>query len=243
MNSWHLGAALSLGLITGLHCIGMCGPLALALPAAGEHRWSFVAGRLLYNLGRAVTYAIMGLMIGVIGVAFSIGGFQRWFSIFAGSLILISLALIYSGVMPRMMEATGFYHLFGRLQNAWRKRFNRNSIRGLFVLGLINGLLPCGPVYAALAAAAVTGHASTSALFMFVFGLGTLPMMLAVSLAGKLIQMPIRRKLQKLVPISAGVVAILLIVRGLALGIPYLSPPVTATQVGAQAGTCCQGGH
>lgn len=243
MNNWHLGAALSLGLITGLHCIGMCGPLALALPVVGEHRWSYFAGRLLYNLGRAVTYATLGLMIGVIGEAFTIGGFQRGFSIFAGCLILTGLILIYSGAMPRVMEATGFYQLFGRLQTAWHKRFNRKSTCGLFILGLMNGLLPCGPVYVALAASAVTGQAATSSLFMFVFGLGTLPMMLTVSLAGKLIHMPLRRKLQMLVPISTGAVAILLIVRGLALGIPYLSPSITATQVNAPAGSCCQSGH
>jgi len=239
MNSWHLGAALSLGLITGLHCIGMCGPLALALPPAGNRRLTYITGRILYNLGRAATYAAMGAAIGLIGQAFSIGGFQRGLSITAGIFLLAGLFLIYTGNMPQVAASTGFYRVFSVLQNAWKNGFGKNSVAGLFILGAINGLLPCGPVYAALAAAAVTGHVASAALFMFVFGLGTLPMMLAVSLAGGLVQMPLRRKLQKLVPVSVGVVAVLLIVRGLALGIPYLSPPAGATQV--TTGACCHG--
>lgn len=243
MNTWQLGTALSLGLITGLHCIGMCGPLALALPSGGGGKLSYITGRVLYNLGRAITYSLMGALIGLIGQAFSLGGFQRGLSIAAGCLILAGLIMIHCGAMPRIMEITGVYTVFNRLQSAWRNGFRRDHVGGLFFLGLINGLLPCGPVYAALAAAAATGHMVTSALFMFVFGLGTLPMMLTVSLAGKLIQMPLRRKMQKLVPISAGVVAVLLIMRGLALGIPYLSPPVTATELSAKAGACCSMGH
>lgn len=232
-------AALSLGLVTGLHCVGMCGPLALALPRVGDRRATYVLGRLLYNLGRAVTYAVMGMLVGLIGRSFAIGGFQRWVSVGFGVALLIGLLLMQTGLMNRLLDQLGFFRVFAALQRVWKRNFTNRSYTGLFILGLINGLLPCGPVYVALAAAAATGHAATAALFMFIFGLGTLPMMLAVSLAGNLVQMPMRRKLQKLVPISAGVVAILLIVRGLALGIPYLSPPVQATQLGGNPHACC----
>ncbi len=234
-----LGAALSLGLVTSLHCVGMCGPLALALPAVGERRAAYVLSRLLYNLGRAVTYAFMGALVGLVGKSFALGGLQRWISIGFGFALLAGLALMHTGVMARMIEKLGLFHLFAKLQLLWRRHFGGHGYYGLFVLGLINGLLPCGPVYVALAASAATGHVTTASAFMFFFGLGTLPLMLAVSLAGKLIQMPMRRKLQKLVPVSAGVVAVLLIVRGLALGIPYLSPPIEATQLGGSPHACC----
>ncbi len=236
-----IGAGLAFGLVTGLHCVGMCGPLALALPMVGHTRTGYVLGRILYNLGRAVTYAAMGALIGLIGQSFAMGGLQRGVSIGAGVLLLLGLVLMKTGILNRLMERFGIFTLFARLQGLWRRNFSNRGLTGLFVLGLINGLLPCGPVYVALAAAAATGGSGPAALFMFAFGLGTLPMMLAVSLAGKLIQMPLRRKLQKLVPASAAVVALLLILRGLALGIPFLSPPVQATEIGAPPGACCSG--
>jgi len=237
-----IGAAVSLGLITGLHCVGMCGPLALALPVVGKNRASYVTGRLLYNLGRALTYTILGVLVGLVGRSFALGGFQRWVSIAAGILLLTGLILLQTGWLNRIAEQLGLFTIFAKLQSLWARNFRHHSYSGLFVLGLINGLLPCGPVYVALAAAAATGNVATSALFMFAFSLGTLPMMLTVSLAGKLVQMPMRRKLQKLIPISAGVVAVLLIMRGLALGIPYLSPPIQATQLNGNPMACCQGG-
>jgi len=234
-----IAAAFSLGLITGLHCVGMCGPLALALPVTGHNRISYVTGRLLYNLGRAITYTVMGMLVGFIGQSFAIGGLQRWVSIAVGFALLLGLVLMRTGHLNQLMDKLGVFNLFARLQRLWKRNFQHRSFSGLLVLGLINGLLPCGPVYVALAAAAATGTVATAMLFMFVFGLGTFPMMLAVSLAGTLVQMPMRRKLQKLVPISAGVVAVLLIVRGLALGIPYLSPPVQATQLDGNPAACC----
>lgn len=242
MSLLFAGAAFSLGLVTGLHCVGMCGPLALALPVVGKSKPAYLAGRLIYNLGRAITYTVMGILIGLAGEAFAIGGLQRWVSIGVGVMILLSLALVYFGFMPRIMESLGIWKAFGRLQQLWKAQFQNKRYSGLLTLGLINGLLPCGPVYVALAGAAATGSAATAGLFMFVFGLGTLPMMLAVSLAGKLIQMPLRRKLQKLVPASAAVVAVLLILRGMALGIPYLSPPAEATSIGGNPHSCCSSG-
>ncbi|HMO52115.1 MAG TPA: sulfite exporter TauE/SafE family protein [Kiritimatiellia bacterium] len=240
-----LAGALSLGLVTGLHCVGMCGPLALALPVVGSSRTAYVSGRLLYNLGRALTYAGMGAVLGLMLQAgslrssFNVGSFQRGVSLVMGLLLLTGLLLMASGVLNRILERLGVFAVFAKLQGVWARNFKHRTFSGLLTLGLINGLLPCGPVYVALAAAVALGSPATSALFMFVFGLGTLPMMLGVSLAGKLVQLPLRRRLQKLAPVCAGVVAVLLITRGLALGIPYLSPPVEATELGGNPHACC----
>jgi sulfite exporter TauE/SafE len=235
-----LSSAFFLGLLTSLHCVGMCGPLALALPLTGDTRARYIAGRLIYNLGRAVTYASMGLILGLVGQAFSFGGYQRWISFSVGVVLLTGVMLTRTGLMNNLLNRIGLFGLFARFHATWTRKFKRGSLAGLFILGLINGLLPCGPVYVALGAAATTGRADLSGLFMLVFGIGTLPLMLGVSLAGKLVQVPIRRKLQRLIPVSAGVVAVLLIVRGMALGIPYLSPPIEATSLEGQPHTCCR---
>jgi uncharacterized protein len=238
MTTLLFTSALTLGLVTGIHCIGMCGPLALALPLTGRSRAAYVAGRVLYNLGRAVTYAAMGAAVGLVGQvgrSFDAGGFQRWVSIAAGVLLLAGLFIFKAG----LLEKLGVFRLFAVLQRIWARNFRQRGFTGLFLLGLINGLLPCGPVYVALAAALATGQVVTAALFMFIFGLGTLPAMLAVSLAGKLVQLPLRRRLQRLVPVSTVVVALLLLLRGLALGIPFLSPPAQATELGGKPGACC----
>ena len=108
----------------------------------------------------------------------------------------------------------------------------------LLLFGLLNGLLPCGLVYAALAGAAATGGPLGGALFMAAFGLGTIPAMLAVSLAGRLITAPWRARFQRAVPVAMAVLAVLFIVRGLSLGIPYLSPDLSPEAV-AGGRSCC----
>ena len=86
-----LGTAFFLGLAGSLHCAGMCGPLAMAVPVLGRNRWAVLASRLIYNLGRVVTYALLGLVFGLIGQTFALAGFQRWVSLVTGALILIGL--------------------------------------------------------------------------------------------------------------------------------------------------------
>jgi sulfite exporter TauE/SafE len=108
----------------------------------------------------------------------------------------------------------------------------RRSFATLVLLGLLNGLLPCGLVYVAGAGATATGGVLSSLAYMATFGAGTVPMMLAISLSGKLVPFSIRLKLARLIPVSVFLLAMLLILRGLSLGIPYLSPDLAA-------GSCC----
>jgi sulfite exporter TauE/SafE len=109
----------------------------------------------------------------------------------------------------------------------------RSSLVSLASLGLLNGLLPCGLVYVACAGAAASGHVLGGMGYMLAFGLGTLPMMLTVSLSRRMVPASWRVGLRAAVPISVFVVAMLLILRGLSLGIPGLSPDM------AQPGACC----
>jgi len=113
-------------------------------------------------------------------------------------------------------------------------QLQRRTFRSLALLGALNGLLPCGLVYVALAGAVSRGSLAAGILFMALFGLGTMPTMLAVSLSGRILPLAFRSKLRAAIPVGVCLLAMLLILRGLALGIPYLSPDL------AGGAACCR---
>lgn len=227
MQFW---TAFLLGFIGSAHCAGMCGPLALALPQTGNTRAKFFTGRLAYNLGRLVTYCALGLVFGLFGKTFLLAGLQRTLSIALGVSLLAGLLM--SRRLALWKPAT---LLVNQLKARMSGLLRRRTFTALTLLGLLNGLLPCGLVYVACAGAAATSGGISGSLFMAAFGAGTLPMMLALSLSGKLVPFSLRLKLLKAVPVSVCVLAALLILRGLALGVPYLSPDLSASQP-----LCCQ---
>lgn len=220
----ELWTAFILGLVGSLHCAGMCGPLALALPPAGATAPAFFTGRLAYNLGRLITYGALGLIFGLIGKSLFLAGVQRWTSIGLGILLLVG---IFSS--RRMALWRPITLLVEQVKSRMAFLFRRRSFGALFLLGLLNGLLPCGLVYVAGASATATGSLLAGALYMVVFGAGTVPMMLTISLSGKVIPPALRLRLLKAVPVAVFLVASLLILRGLGLGIPFLSPDLSAS--------------
>lgn len=215
----ELWTAFLLGLLGSLHCAGMCGPLALALPATGKTSATFVLGRLAYNAGRIVTYGLLGAGFGLLGGTLAVAGIARWVSLVAGFAILLGLIASSRHVLNASVAKL----------SAWvRARLgfflNRRTLASTFFLGAFNGLLPCGLVYAACAVAVTVGGTLMGVGYMLVFGLGTVPMILGIGLFGMKLQLAIRLKFQKLIPVGLFVVGVLLILRGMALGIPYLSP-------------------
>lgn len=225
-------AAISLGLLGSFHCLGMCGPIALALPIHHQTPVIKVFSVLLYNLGRAFTYSVFGLLFGLLGQGFFVGGFQQVLSVVIGSLLLISVlySLLYSKGLFNISAINGFVL---RLKAGFGDLFRLKSLSSMFLIGLLNGLLPCGLVYVAIAGATATGHYLNGALFMFLFGLGTLPMMLSLSLFGQFIQVKYRNLMRKAVPVFVSAMAILMILRGLNLGIPYVSPRIVEKETSA----------
>lgn len=218
----ELWTAFALGAAGSLHCAGMCGPLALALPRSGATPLSYVAGRVAYNAGRLVTYAALGLIFGLAGRSLVLAGVQRWTSIALGIMLLAGL------FASRTVRLGGpLYGVVGSLRSRMSHLLQKRSIGALGVLGLLNGLLPCGLVYVACAAATVTGTAAAGAAYMLVFGLGTVPMMLAISLSGRLVPPAWRLRLTKTIPVTVFLVGSVLILRGMSLGIPYLSPDLS----------------
>jgi uncharacterized protein len=215
-------AALLSGLIGSLHCLGMCGPIVLMLPVGTTSKGGFLLSRLSYNLGRVITYAILGSICGLLGHLVILAGYQQALSIAVGAIILLAF------IIPRRfickISPAFIGNITNKLTGLWGKLLNSPRAISLFVIGLLNGLLPCGLVYVALAAASTTGNAGNGLLYMAIFGLGTIPLMLIFSLFSGLLPNRIRLWAPKLIPIAAVTLAILLILRGLSLGIPYVSP-------------------
>ncbi len=222
-----LWTAFMLGFAGSLHCAGMCGPLALALPHPGRGMAGFVGGRVLYQVGRVTTYIGMGLVFGLVGRSLALAGVQRWVSVGAGLLILSGL--VVAGWSGAAAPLTSWVN---RVKGWLGVLLKRRTMGSLALLGLVNGLLPCGLVYAACAGAAASGEAWGGMAYMAVFGLGTVPMMLGLGLSGQAMPVAWRFRLQRLIPVSVGAVGILLVLRGLALGIPYISPDLAT-------GACC----
>jgi len=215
--------ALVLGLMGSFHCAGMCGPIALSLPLHGSNWWQKAAGGIIYNLGRTVPYGIMGALFGLIGQGFHWLGFQQLISILMGSFMIASVLLPF---LFKQSQSLNFEFFTAPLRKAIQRMFQMRSYSGLFLVGLLNGLLPCGLVYLAIAGAIGTGSVYYGIAFMVLFGLGTIPMMLFISMLGNFLSIPIRNKINKAIPYLIVVIGAIFILRGLSLGIPYLSPPV-----------------
>ena len=207
----------------------MCGPLALALPHSAASRTRFLAGRGAYNLGRIGTYCLIGLLFGSLGKTLVLAGVQRSASVALGIGLLIGLFASRRIKLWRPVTS-----LVQRLKSRMSLLLRRSSFASLAALGLLNGLLPCGLVYVAAAGATATGGTLAGVGYMTAFGAGTVPMLMAISLSGKLVPPTLRLRLLRFVPASVCLLATLLILRGLSLGIPYLSPDLAAPH------SCCQ---
>lgn len=229
-------AAISLGLLGSFHCIGMCGPIALALPV---HQYSSVKkyiGIFLYNLGRVITYTFLGLLFGLLGQSFFLGGFQQLLSIVIGILLLLSVFLTNRNWVNG--KNLGFiYSFINSVKLQLGSLFNKKGLHFLFFIGLLNGLLPCGLVYLGIAGAIASGNYIKGAEFMFYFGLGTVPIMYAVAFLGQFITLKYRNHIRHAMPFVVSIMAVMLIIRGLNLGIPYLSPQFEKE---SNKVTCCE---
>jgi len=215
--------AFILGFLGSLHCAAMCGPLMLALPVPPGGPMRFVAGRIVYQLGRITTYCLLGVVAGLAGHSLLLAGFQRWISIGLGGAILLGFVL-----SKRIALAASVIQLVAQLKGAMGAQLQRRTFISLALLGLLNGLLPCGLVYVAMAGAVPRGGMLAGAGYMAAFGVGTLPMLLAISFSGRMFPLSWRLKLRGAIPAGVCLLAALLILRGLSLGIPYLSPDLSS---------------
>ena len=212
--------AFLLGFLGSFHCLGMCGPIALAVSAKDNSR--FLRNKIIYNLGRTVTYSILGALIGLVGFSLALAGIQQWISIAMGALILL-MAFFYKS-SERLITQSGLYGGVNKLKSSLGYFLKKGGTPAFFASGLLNGLLPCGMVYIALIASLALQSPLEGAMYMFFFGLGTTPMLVMVMISGKILSLSIRTKLTNALPYFAMFIGILFIVRGLGLGINYISP-------------------
>ncbi len=226
-------SALGLGFASGFHCIGMCGPIALSMGMTKKQALNFYLQNLTYQFGRIFTYTILGAILGIVGEGFEISGFQQYLTIIAG-VLLIAMAIFSFGGLDFSSKVPFLSKFLLKIKISLGNLLQKSDYKSRFSTGILNGLLPCGMVYMALTASLAAGGIWQSAVFMALFGLGTLPFMFAVVLLGNVISQQFRTKVLKVIPVVMILLGTLFILRGLELGIPYISP--SASSMGIHPG-------
>lgn len=218
-----LYSAFIFGLISSLHCIGMCGPIALMLPVDRNNPTKKTTQIITYHLGRLTAYGTIGLIFGLLGKGFFLAGIQQQLSIFIG-IAMIVIVLVPERIFAKYNFSKPVFKLISKIKTTLGSQFKNKSYKSLYTIGLLNGFLPCGMVYVALFGAIAMQSASYGVLYMILFGLGTVPLMSSVVYLNSFLTLSFRNKIQKAIPYVAILIGILFILRGLGLGIPYVSP-------------------
>jgi hypothetical protein len=214
----------------------MCGPIAMMLPLERNNPAKKAFQILLYHAGRLTAYGTLGLVFGLLGKGLYLAGMQQQISIVVGILI-ITIVAIPEKVFARYNFSKPVYHIISKVKSNLGNQFRKKSPDAIFTIGLLNGFLPCGLVYAALFGAIAMQNEFYGTAYMLLYGLGTIPMMSAVVYMSAMLGNPFRNKIQKVIPIVAVCIGVLFILRGLGLGIPYVSP--TTMSLFVQANPNC----
>ncbi len=215
----ELWTALTIGLFGSLHCVGMCGPIALSLPYQAATKVATGINALTYHGGRVLGYATIGILPGLLGQGLFIAGFQKNISLILGLLFFIG-AIFSFGLKNRVSSIPGIRHLNGFIQRQLSQLLKKRSRKTFLSIGYVNAFLPCGLVYLALGGAVTQTSLISGALYMAMFGLGTLPMMFGLSLTGHLVSLKTRQYFRKLIPVFMLFFALLFVIRGLNIELP-----------------------
>ena len=203
------------GFLGSYHCIGMCGPLALALGSSRPELAMNTTRQLIYSVGRIFTYAFLGSVAGYAGLRLtranalsptgqewlaqsgstSLVNIQAWLAVVAGILLII-FGLMTTGILPKRSAKAGGG--ITCLAATWLKTFLTSpSPVNVFLAGVFTGFIPCGLVYIFLAKAASTASVPVGAATMVAFGFGTVPLMVLTGCGGSLLGHVTRARLMK----------------------------------------------
>ena len=218
-----LVSAFILGLLGSFHCVGMCGPIAFMLPVDRSSTFKKITQIAIYHFGRLLAYSIIGLVFGLIGKSLYIFGFQQQLTIIIGVLMIL-VVLIPQQTFNKYNFSRPVYRLISKVKSALGSAMKKKTMDTFLTIGFLNGFLPCGLVYMALFAAIAGGNALNGILYMAVFGLGTIPLMTTAIYFSQFLKGKARQRIQKAIPVFVILIGALFILRGLGLGIPYLSP-------------------
>lgn len=213
----YLWTAFTIGLFGSLHCVGMCGPIALTV--GGKEKWQALINGLLYNLGRTITYTLMGAIIGLLGKGLFLAGFQKFFSIGIGAALLL-IALLSINVETKILKITAINRLVFKLKAGMGQWLGNQRKAGKLTVGMLNGLLPCGLVYMAIVGALSTASAISGMAYMAAFGLGTIPLMLLTGFMGNFASLRFRNLIRRAYPYFLVLFALLFLFRGFNFHVP-----------------------
>ena len=226
-------SAFILGLLGSFHCVGMCGPIAFMLPVDRNNTFKKVTQISLYHIGRLLSYSIMGLVFGLIGKSLNLFGFQQQLSIIIGVVMIIVILIPYK-TFNKYNVSKPIYKVISKVKSALGAALKKKTSDTFLTIGFLNGFLPCGLVYMAVFGAIAGGNAAEGSLYMAFFGLGTIPLMTTAIYFSNFLKGAMRQKIQKAIPVFVVLIGVLFILRGLGLGIPYISPaPVSDMVTGA----------
>ena len=218
-----LWSALIFGLLGSFHCVGMCGPIAFMLPVDRSNSTSKVVQIFSYHFGRLLAYSIIGLVFGLVGKGLYLFGVQQQLSIVIG-ILMIMVVLIPVQTFNKYNLSKPLFRLISKVKTALGKALKKKTTDTFLTIGFLNGFLPCGLVYMAIFASLAMQNAIYGSLYMMLFGLGTIPLMTTAIYLGKFLNSSIKQRIQKAIPVFVIIIGLLFIIRGMGLGIPYLSP-------------------
>ena len=216
-------SAIILGLLGSLHCVGMWGPIAFLLPVDRTNSFKKFTQIFIYHLGRLVAYGTIGLVFGFLGKGLYVFGMQQRLSIFIGIMMILVVLLPYR-TFQKYNFSKPLFKVLSKIKSRLGKELQKKSPDTFLTIGFLNGFLPCGLVYMALFAAIAMGNPWNGSLYMVLFGLGTIPLMTTAIYFTGILKGTAQKRIQKLIPVFVIVIGLLFILRGLGLGIPYLSP-------------------
>jgi len=216
-------SALILGFMGSLHCVGMCGPIAFMLPVDRKNNIKRVFQISLYHMGRLMAYGLIGLVFGILGKGLYVFGMQQKLSIAIGALMIL-LAVLPVRTLHKFKVSKPIYRVISKIKNTLGASFKRKTADTFLTIGFLNGFLPCGLVYIAVFGAIASGNVAQGSLYMVLFGAGTIPLMTTAVYFSGFLKGNRKQKIQKLIPVFVVLMGTLFILRGLGLGIPYVSP-------------------
>jgi hypothetical protein len=227
--------ALLFGLLGSFHCVGMCGPIAFLLPVDRSNTLRKTSQILMYHIGRILAYSSIGLVFGLIGSSLNLFGIQQQLTIGIG-LLMIIVVLIPSQIFNKYNLSKPLYKLISNVKSRLGNELKKKSPDTFLTIGFLNGFLPCGLVYMAVFGALASGNALEGSLYMALFGLGTIPLMTTAVYAGNFLSGKVKQHIRKTIPVFVVLIGCLFVLRGLGLGIPYLSPKPMVEMVDSNYG-------
>lgn len=222
-----------LGLLGSFHCVGMCGPIAFVLPLDRKSKSRRFWQIILYHTGRIFTYSLIGLLFGILGRGLYLFGLQQKISIITGVLMIGAVILAAFSIKTNRFT-NPLYRIISKLKNKLGIALKKKSPDTFLTIGFLNGFLPCGLVYMAVFGALAAGNLFQSSLYMILFGLGTVPLMTTAVYFGNFLTLRLRQRIRKVIPVFVVVIGVLFILRGMGLGIPYISPKPVSKEVNAE---------